>query len=288
MDSRNEAGVRYDIEHDAFRYFFNPVSARHTYLSDVEALSVPVELSTPHTALERNLAAVRDVVSIPFAVQFVASRTGILRDLFQSWQSSNPGLPDDQGVARATQRWEERLADAKVQKAFVTEVLDHLVAMRQANEVQHTFNSLLRQGAVMTWTALEVVAQDVWRSVRTSFPGRTAVVKRSTDAARSPMDDIGTIREIYGALFNGKAELQGALAEARLDHLYLLRNLIVHRGARVDQKFIEETDDKSLNLGDEVEVTPALLEVLLHATSKAGVHLLLSARDLYGFEIGKA
>jgi hypothetical protein len=138
------------------------------------------------------------------------------------------------------------------------------------SELRPCADELLRQCLVLAWGSFEVLASDLFvallniecsktilllndpRTRRYYQPREfgTALEERKYNLSncmgevliqQKRIDDVGTIRDVYDVLFPSNKELRSVLADSRLWQLAQDRNLIVHRRAIVDVRYVENT-----------------------------------------------
>jgi hypothetical protein len=182
-------------------------------------------------------------------------------------------------------------------------VLLRLESIKGQPESLSAARELMRQGVVLIWSAFEVLSRDLFVDTVNRTP---ALVDRllshpvarkrfnmdKVDFAtlarysynlssslgsllieRTDIDDIQTIREAYGALYPENRDLNMALSEERLWHLFQKRNLIVHRRGVVDQHYLDRTGDK-LPLGQTMWIRPSEIEDFLRGATEAGTKMV--------------
>jgi len=173
-------------------------------------------------------------------------------------------------------------------------------------ELALAMNEILRQGVVLVWGALEVLAQDLFvlllnvnpklvsdliaddntrrLSQLKAIPLETVAMydyelshKMGDILARSyKVDDGASMRTVFGVLFKGDERLQVALGERGLWMLNQLRHIIVHRRGIVDAEYIAKTGD-GVELGTEIQIKPDDLERYFEFVTDAGIGMLHAA-----------
>src|SRR5262249_15055887 len=94
------------------------------------------------------------------------------------------------------------------------------------------------------------------------------------------LDSLNDIIGIYKALFPNNKKLKEALKQEGLRHLYLVRNLIVHRAARVDSMFVHEMGLKATNLeGNNWRVEAKAFEAYLKTVLETGLEILTAIQE---------
>jgi hypothetical protein len=166
----------------------------------------------------------------------------------------------------------------------------------------------LRQCTVLTWSAFEVLATDLFCLLANRDP-RIAALLMKNDRTRKlyqqrdlvsaleehgydlshtmgdillsqcRLDDLDTIRTLYDVLFPRHESLRQALADDRLWRLNKTRNLIVHRAGIADQQFRKATGI-DIPIGQHLTIHPKEFEANLVLVARVGVELLNAASTL--------
>ena len=188
-------------------------------------------------------------------------------------------------------------------KVIADDVLGRLAALVDEPEALSAARELARQGIVLTWSAFEVFARDLFVDLLNERPAlverllsQVASRKRFTVdkidwqtlstynfdlsrslgvllSQRSDLDDIQTIRDAYNALYPSATALNQALANEDLWHLFQRRNLIVHRRGIVDRHYIEKTGSL-LAIGAHFWATPDDIEMHIESVITAATALV--------------
>jgi hypothetical protein len=271
---------------------------------------VPVglgELRTIAEAFADNLQGVVRTLSIPF--QYTYSQVYSLH-----WQRAHiaarirsGGAPDDAQQAEtdrasAKAKFEEHLR-GEGGKLLADEVVDHLLQLKSERESLAAARELTRQGVVLTWSAVEVLARDAfvyflnckprmsdalladqfnkkrfatdrvdWQTLATNgfdLSGKLGTYLIS----KADLSNVPAIRAAYTALFPAAEQLRICLLDERLWHLSQKRHLIVHRRGVADEAYIDATGS-SLQIGDPLWVAPAEVEDAIEAAMALGAELL--------------
>jgi hypothetical protein len=167
---------------------------------------------------------------------------------------------------------------------------------------------LLRQCTVLCWSAFEVLSSDLFVALLNDNPSLADKIFSAPDTkdyfkpkelgAALPLHkydlshcmgevlsdqlrvwDVLKIRNLFNALMPTNKALRGVLTHDLLWHLAQDRNLIVHRRAVVDAKYIENTGSK-LPLGSTLFISAEQLNRYLAIVEDAGVELLKGAVDI--------
>lgn len=185
----------------------------------------------------------------------------------------------------------------------VDDVLARLKALQDEPESLAAARELTRQGVVLVWSAVEVLARDSFVFLLNRRPilaekllAEQANRKRfSVDRidwqtlaaygydlsenlgtfliSKADLTSVPAIRDAYGALFPTATELGRKLADSRLWNLCQKRNLIVHRRGIVDQQYLANTSD-TLPLGTDLWIPPSEVEDLLEAGLHIGTEII--------------
>lgn len=205
----------------------------------------------------------------------------------------------------AAKRMKEFVESAEGRDTIAVDACRFLLeALRSAN-LGEAAAELLRQGIVLTWSALEVLSRDLFEMILNFNPKRVlAVIQEPTAKARfqskftleelatagfdlssslgsllssqQDFSDIRTIKAVMLPALNSDKDLETALADKRLWILCQQRHLIVHRRGLVDGRYLEATGE-SRQVGDRIVISPADLDSHLEAAVIAGRALLMAA-----------
>ena len=182
-------------------------------------------------------------------------------------------------------------------------VLDRLNALKNEPESLAAARELTRQGVVLVWSAVEVLARDCfiyllnrhpelaerllseqanrkWFSVEridwqtlASYGYDLSQNLGTFLISKADLTNVPAIRNAYGALFPAATDLGRKLGDRQLWTLCQKRNLIVHRRGIVDQQYITNTGD-ILPIGADLWVSPQEVEDMLDAVLQMGTELI--------------
>lgn len=188
-------------------------------------------------------------------------------------------------------------------EVVVDDVLARLKELQDEPESLAAARELTRQGVVLVWSAVEVLARDSFVFLLNRRPilaeqllAEQANRKRfSVDRidwqtlasygydlsenlgtfliSKADLTSVPAIRDAYGALFPTATELRNKLADRRLWELCQKRNLIVHRRGIVDQQYLANTGD-TLSLNADLWIRPSEVEDLLEAGLHIGTEII--------------
>lgn len=202
----------------------------------------------------------------------------------------------------ARERFSEYL-QGEGREVVVDDVLARLKELQDEPESLAAARELTRQGIVLVWSAVEVLARDSFVFLLNRHPilaeqllAEQANRKRfSVDRidwqtlsaygydlsenlgtfliSKADLTNVPAIRDAYGAIFPTATELGKRLADRRLWDLCQKRNLIVHRRGIVDQQYLANTGD-TLSLGADLWIHPSEVEDLLEAGLHIGTEII--------------
>lgn len=271
------------------------------------AATLPTDLQAISTSFIESLHGVIRTLSIPF--QYTYSQVHGLH-----WQRVHMAERiRARGIENEDEREPAALASAKEKfdayiegegrKKVADDVLDRLLWLKNDPESLAAARELTRQGIVLTWSAIEVLARDAfvclldcnpvyaellvadpanrkrfsaervdWQTLATYGYNMSSSLG-SYLISKADLKSVLAIRGAYGALFPEADELQKLLGDRCLWNLSHKRNLIVHKRGIVDQQYLDSTGD-TLTIGDDLRVAPCEVEELLETTLKVGTEIV--------------
>lgn len=281
-----------------------PASAKP--LNDLTT-TIPAALQPISSAFVDNLHGVIRTVSIPF--QYTYSQTQSLHwqrihiaARIRAGKIENEYEREPAALANAQEKFDAYL-QGEGRQNMVDDVLERLLWLKNDPESLAAARELTRQGIVLIWSAVEVLARDAFVYLLDTKPSYANLLladpanrKRfSTERiewqtlssygydlssslgtyliSRGDLKNMPAIRAIYGALFPSADILQQRLADRRLWNLSHKRHLIVHKRGIVDQAYLDATGD-TLTLGSQLWVTPSDVEDTLDAALTMGTELI--------------
>jgi hypothetical protein len=182
-------------------------------------------------------------------------------------------------------------------------VVDRLLWLKSDPESLAAARQLTRQGLVLTWSAVEVLARDAFVYLLDGRPAYANLLlsdasnKKHFSADRiewqtlasygydlssnlgtyliskGDLKNVPAIKSVFGALFPNADDLRRALSDRCLWDLNQQRHLIVHKGGVVDQPYLAATG-ANLTLGDSLTVGPDEVEAKLEAALCMGTELI--------------
>jgi hypothetical protein len=275
-------------------------------LTELSAAAPPILRSIASSFLGSLLGVVR-TLSIPFHythshIQGLHWQRIHMEERIRARGIENEAEREPAALSFARKRFEDYL-QGDGGKQIADDVVERLLWLKNDPDSLAAARQLTRQGLVLTWSAVEVLARDAFVYL---LDGRPAYADRLlSDASnkkrfsadriewqtlasygfdlssnlgtylisKSDLKNVPAIRSAYGALFPDADDLRTALADRRLWDLSHQRHLIVHKGGVVDQAYLEATG-ASLALGDLITVSPGEVETMLSGALCMGTELI--------------
>jgi hypothetical protein len=220
------------------------------------------------------------------------------------------GEPEEKAHESASKRLSEELSSANgAEQAgdFILADLGHLCA---SMVMRGAAINLLYQGVVLTWSAFEVLATDLFVTLLNKRPHLASILMKDERTKRwfhtkdlprlleqfsydfshhmgdvlvscHRIDDIDTIRARFDVILPTNIELRTALLDVSLWKLNQKRNLIVHRGGIVDEAYVSNTGENVLP-GTALNLSPKDLEFFLNLVRDTGTKLITSVVAIEG------
>ena len=267
----------------------------------------PVELQTTAEAFAENLQGVIRTLSIPFQYTYSQVHSLHWQRAFLAERIRAGGTADDAERAEvdrqnASMKFQEYLR-GEGGKVLADEVVQRLLHLKSERESLAGARELTRQGVVLTWSAIEVIARDAFVYLLNRKPQLSEALladpinkKRfATDRidwqtlsgydfnmsqrlgtyliSKADLSNVPAIRAAYTAVFPGGVELRKHLHDDRLWQLSQKRHLLVHRRGIVDEAYLHATGS-TLQLGEPLWVTPSEVEESIEVALALGTELL--------------
>jgi len=206
---------------------------------------------------------------------------------------------------KANKLFNEKIKTPEGYNEFWYKTLNFLKSCSTNNPIDNQFLSsskeLINQSTLLSWSTLEVFIRDVFISVLNIDPKFLDKLYKHKDLkARFGIKSIPTeklieynydltgkmgdllidsfdfsninaIQMIYDCIFE-KAELNLKLKDKEIWSLYNGRNLIIHRGGIIDQKYLSNTAD-SLAMGDKLYIKPDELKNYISKVVEIGIEV---------------
>jgi len=308
----------------AVAYFVLPTEpGRFSQSLDLTCLRLPERHRPAMESYRKNVNALLSTMYLPFRMCIVAAErqryslilaaesirmlpiSDVVHDSMPEWEKEKIGLSEEERKRRAAQKAKEKFAvemaeDGK--SACFVHAFFHFEELVQDPGIALALRELMRQGLVLAWSAIEALANDLFRSLvnekpafselllqdertKKRFQVRDAVgilapynynlSEHMGDALNEycKLDDVDTIRCVFDVLFPDDEELRAELTHDDLWRLFQRRNLIVHRRSIVDQTYLDNTGDK-VALGSELPVGPVEVDNATKVLVSLGLKLL--------------
>jgi hypothetical protein len=208
----------------------------------------------------------------------------------------------------ARKRFEEELSSEEGRNYLADGASQFLLHALKDTGTARAAAELLRQGTILIWASLEVLARDVFVSyvnqkpqaakrllmdtqTRQLFPLKELdldlLEQHGFDLSESmgkvlaglhELSTLPAIKQVFSVLFPSADTLHELLNRKEMWVLSQRRHLIVHRRAILDEKYLRDTGETGA-LGSELQISPDQLERHLQLVRDAGTALLRAARD---------
>lgn len=212
---------------------------------------------------------------------------------------------DEIALTNARRAYKEFM-EAEAATTVADQIVQRLLELAQNDESRLAAQELARQGIVLTWSAIEVFARDVFililnKNPRLSQPllsdpgNRKRFQSERIDwqtlesydfnlgnkigsflAARADMSNVPAIRSAYSAIYPRAVDLHSVLSNPTLWQISQKRHLLVHKRGVVDKQFIEATNSE-LEIGASLLITPAEVEEAIDIAIDFGALLTIEA-----------
>ncbi len=261
-------------------------------------------------AFRRNIQAVLSTATVPFhlanasVLQLRLQAIGTAERIRARTLVSGGTTEEEADQIAAQNAFKKFEAEVRTETArYGDHVLEHLQDALRDDEFSRGAAELLGQCAVLTWSALEVLAQDAFIELLNTKPKLTSrlfadesakklfqlksinidtIIENDFDLSRRmghvivksrPIDSIPVMRTTFSALLPDAAALHAALSNPLLWTLNQRRHLIVHKRGVVDREYLEKTGEK-IDAGTTLNITATELEQYLRAVIDFGAELL--------------
>lgn len=185
---------------------------------------------------------------------------------------------------------------------------DMLIRSLEYDNMKLASHELLRQGIVLLWSAIEVLARDLFIEYLNKNPKKISILindpltKSYFDLKSISIDfiinydfdlsncigdllvklrdvsDLIIIKGIYKSLFSNNKCLIEKLNDINLWNLFQMRNLIVHKRGIVDEKYLKNSKS-DLNVGDSLIIKPDLFIQYVKLVIEIGLELLNTIKN---------
>ena len=277
------------------------------------ATSLPDGLRQIALAFFDNLHGVVRTISIPFHYTYSQAHSlhwqrFLMAERIRARGIENEAEREPTAIKIAKEKFEEYLQGAG-RELVSDDVLARLKALQDEPESLAAARELTRQGVVLVWSAVEVLARDSFVYLLNRHPilaeqllaeqaNRKCFSVDRIDwetlamygydlsqnigtllISKADLTSVPAIRDTYKALFPKATELGRKLADSRLWELCQKRNLIVHRRGIVDQQYLANTSH-NLALGADLWIPPSEVEDLLEACLHIGTEIITEVANV--------
>lgn len=272
-----------------------------------------LELSAIAQSFAENLRGVVRILSIPFQYTYSQIHSLHWQRIYLAARIRGGGNADDtqQEVtdrANAKTNFHEYLKREGGQQ-IADEVIGRLLHLKSEPESLLAARELTRQGVVLTWSTVEVLARDAFVYLLNRRPqmveqlladpfNKKRFSKDRIDwqtlteygfdlskslgtylASKADLSSLPAMRSAYSALFPSATQLRQSLTDERLWQLNQKRHLIVHRRGIVDKAFIEATGT-TLSVGETLWVSPSEVEGAVEAALALGTQIMSEVKNV--------
>jgi hypothetical protein len=280
-------------------------------LTVIETLGVD-SLRPIADAFRRNVMAVVSTATVPFqltavGVQNLRWQQLAAAELIRARTLIDQGTPEEEARRIALDKAQAQLSMES--DLLGDRTLESLGRALTKPEFTDGASELLRQCSVLSWSALEVLAQDTFVELLNTKPSLTmrlcadeatkklfqlkavgieTLVEHEFDLSHRmghilirlrAIDSIPMMRSTFSALLPNAEKLREAFADTTLWTLNQRRNLIVHKRGVIDQEYLDRTGE-DLGLGSQLVIMVPDLEEYLRAVIVVGSELLRSVAGI--------
>jgi hypothetical protein len=274
------------------------------------------ELTSLYISFQSNLVS---ILALALAMWVFARRYGH-NTAFASMLGVQIGLrtargsavSDEEMQAEVMKKVRESLDREELQQK-TTELTDRIAreGLKQfaADKIgRDSAQNVLRQCTVLTWSAFEVVATDLFTCLLNNIPSLTSRLLKDEQCKRRfnnrdlmasleehdydlsgrmgqvllqqcRLDDLETIKCVFSAVFPQANALRETLQQKQFWGLYKTRNLIVHRSGVADATFVKSVAMDSNEIGKKIIVSAEKLEKLHRSCCEGGSSTHKSSRS---------
>jgi hypothetical protein len=293
----------------AHRHFF--IRPNIQFFETLDLSKVPAQYRGLSEAFGSNLLSVIMLASMPYFMTLSSQSFVMLRhELNRTTRAERERLKRPLTQDEVSDIFEKIVKDVESSHSSEGSVRRNAILDLETHSVSEVMSisaaELLRQSAVLTWGALEVLANDAFVALlnhdariaakfmsHKRVEGRVSskeVMKKiqehqfevsgrmgSIISEQCRLDDIDSIKLAFEILLAEEVELHDLLNSSDLRKLNQQRNLILHRRSVVDRKYLDKTGE-SIPLGTLLTIDPGELERYLVIVRRTGIALLMGLR----------
>lgn len=293
-------------------------SSDSTFFASLDAC---IEEMTPSLrpvfqAFRSNLHAVSRIVTMPYRITHLSLLPELDRQIKDTLRAAVRRKGDAKTFTAAIAAKADALDQANADiRQRISEFPENAIARAldtlTDGELSLDVHELFTQSLVLSWGALEVLANDVFRAILDSKPHLSLLLQKHKSVRRlfgelrfdltllaahqfniascigallldvHRIDSIDTMKKVFCALFGRNQLLQSALCSSHLRLLNCRRHLIVHRRGVIDTKYIRDSRDSSQSLGSRLAVSLDDVNSAMATVRNFGVALLNAAAPLF-------
>ena len=305
-----EATERFLVARDPAELLSNVSNLKSTLSPKLAALSA---------AFEQNISAVVATVAIPVTLASGASEGSHWQRIHSAERIRALKLEAEPGEDKvaldtrresharevASRRMLEFAGSSDGRDTMAADACRFLLEALKSSNLGDAADELLRQGIVLTWSALEILCRDLFEAILNANPKRALAVIQEPAAkqrlqskftleelatagfdlssslgslltSQQDFSDIRTIKAVMLPALNAEPDVEAALGDKALWVLCQQRHLIVHRRGAVDARYLEVTGENR-QIGERLVIKPNDLESQLEKVVNAGRALLVAA-----------
>ncbi|HVP39845.1 MAG TPA: hypothetical protein VMS93_11755 [Candidatus Saccharimonadales bacterium] len=234
--------------------------------------NLSAELDVLAAAFEQNISAVGATVGMPVTLALAASEGSHWQRIHTAERiraralDAEPGEDTDALEARrasharegASKRMHDFATSPDGRGALAADACRFLLRALSSADLSEAANELLRQGVVLTWSALEMLSRDLFETMLNASPTRILTILREPTAkhrlqskftleelatagfnlsaslgsllpSRQDFSDFATVKAVMLPLLDSEPDVGAALDDKALQVLCQQRHLIVHR-----------------------------------------------------------
>jgi len=212
-------------------------------------------------------------------------------------------LAEQKALKKTYQKLNKKLKSSKGIKEASDQILEELGDDLSRDEVLTAAKELLRQGSVLIWGALEVLARDLFVALLNVKPRLAAELFKDENSKRlfqvkgfnlevleqynynlstsmgeilanhNTLDTPSSMKTVFATLLPNKEEIRTAFSDSQIWILFQRRHLVVHRRGVIDAVYLTNTGE-NLNKGTELTITPKDIDAYFRSILKVGDALI--------------